>query len=161
MIDAGTLRALLDYDPETGVFRWRVTTSNRAVVGSVAGSLNGGGYRHICVRGRTYGAHRLVWLYVHGVWPCGDIDHINRDTADNRLTNLRAASRAENLMNAKKREGARCSLKGVTRVRDRYKARVFLGGKETHLGYFATEQEAHDAYCAAAAKEFGAFHRAG
>jgi len=161
MIDAGTLRALLDYDPVMGVLRWRATVSSRAVVGSVAGTMRKNQYVQVRINGRCYLAHRLIWLHVYGVWPNGQIDHINGNRADNRASNLREATRAENMMNAKKRINTGSSLKGVTLRNGRYKARIYVNRKEKHLGYFATEQEAHDAYCAAATKEFGAFHRAG
>ena len=161
MIDAETLRAMLDYDLETGVFRWRVTLSNRAPAGTIAGARNGGGYMQIRVWGCIRAAHRLAWLYVHGVWPPEDVDHINRVRHDNRLANLRLASRSENLMNAKKRKGTGTTLKGVTFRGGRYIARIRVRREEKHLGCFATEQEAHGAYCAAAIKEFGAYHHAG
>lgn len=93
-----TLRATLLYDPDTGVFTRAITRGSLAA-GTKAGSLNRVGYWQIGVCGRTYTAQRLAWFYVHGDWPDGDIDHINRDKLDNRIANLRVISRSENLRN--------------------------------------------------------------
>ena len=89
---------LLDYDPLTGVFRWRVSRG-RVLCGDIAGCFDGNGYRAVRLDGVDYRAHRLAWFFVHAVWPVADIDHINRRRFDNRLTNLRDVSRAVNLAN--------------------------------------------------------------
>ena len=160
MITAEELREQLDYDPETGVFTRRVTMSNRIKIGDVAGSLSDEGYLKFRVNNKRYFAHRLAWLYVHGVWPCAQIDHINGDRDDNRIANLREATCVENSRNSKKRRGGRCRLKGVYIQKHRFGAQIRVQGKNIYLGYYDTEEEAHAAYVAAAEKEFGAFARA-
>ena len=66
------LKKLLDYDPETGFFKWKIANSYRIKIGDVAGYINGSdgsGYIIITVFNKIYGAHRLVWLYTHGKYP--------------------------------------------------------------------------------------------
>jgi hypothetical protein len=91
ILTAALVRELLDYDPKTGVFRWRSTTRKGEQAGSVAGSLQSDGIWRILVNGREYNAHRLAWLHVYGKWPPLVLNHINGDKADNRIANLREA----------------------------------------------------------------------
>jgi hypothetical protein len=92
-----------------------------------------------------------------GSWPEADIDHINRDRADNRWENLRPATRGENLRNAKTRRHSRTGVKGVAAHGLRFAAYIRLEGKKKHLGVFDTADEAHAAYLASARENFGRF----
>jgi hypothetical protein len=159
MIDAATLRSWLDYDPDTGVFTWRVKRGGAVCAGTVAGCLTDKGYRVISLYDRLYRAHRLAWLYTHGVWPSDEIDHINGARDDNRLVNLREATRRQNSANRRKLSGD--LPKGVTRHRGKFRAQIRIQGRVKHLGVYNTPEQAHAAYCEAAQKEFGAYHRAG
>jgi hypothetical protein len=156
------LREMLDYDWRTGVFTWRIAVG-RVRPGDRAGRINRSGYLQIGVGGQRYSAHRLVWLYVYGMWPIGDIDHINGDRSDNRLKNLRPATDAQNRANAKKQCGSSSGLKGVCfhKKLSKWQATITVDGKTKYLGIFATEQEAHEAYKKAAITAFGDFARAG
>lgn len=152
MITPEKLREIVSYDPETGVFTWR-KTRGRARAGNVAGTPHNEGYISIvALRGR-YLAHRLAWFYVHGEWPQDDIDHINGDRSDNRISNLRDVSRSENLQNvATARKSSTHGFIGASRQGGRWKARIKLNGKETHLGLFDTPEEASEAYLRAKAE---------
>jgi HNH endonuclease len=149
------LRELLDYSAETGLLRWRVIPrAGMHRCGMVAGTKNRRGYLAITVRGRAYLAHRLIWLYVYGEWPSGQIDHINGDRADNRVSNLRDVHRDVNIQNQRRAQAHnRCGLLGVsTRPDGRFWARINLNGKQFSLGCFADASDAHQAYLAAKRK---------
>lgn len=149
------LTRILDYDSTTGIFTWSASARDgyklaaKRVAGNVAGTIGSHGYRKIGIDGKLYAAHRLAWFYVHGVWPTSQIDHINRKKADNRIANLRDATQAQN---ARNREAyGRSKLKGAYRDRTRWRAQIQVGGKCVHLGSYATAEEAHAAFCGAAA----------
>jgi hypothetical protein len=144
------LKELLKYDPETGVFEWQV---KRKKVPTKP-------YSQVWIDGRYYLLHRLAWLYVHGEIPSLFIDHINCDPTDHRIANLRLATNAQNQANQRAHRDNKVGLKGVRRVGKRYRAVIRHNDKPLHLGYFATPEEAHAAYCSAASRFFGEFARA-
>lgn len=160
MITATRLRLLFNYDPVTGWVTRRVSRKGNAK-GSRAGNLQPNGYRRICIDGVKYYEHRLVWLYVHGVWPPEDMDHRDAQFADNRLTELRQASTSQNLANARRRSDNTSGYKGVSlhKATGMWRARVFINKRETCLGYFRTTLEAHKAYVVAATAHYGQYAR--
>lgn len=140
------LKQLLSYNLETGVFTWiGVTYRNKRRIGTVAGCLDPIGYVRIGVDGQKYWAHRLAWLYVHGVYPKHVIDHINRNKSDNRISNLRDVSHQTNLRNMKDRND-RVLPRGVVKKRSKFVAGVSVNGKRVHIGTFETVEEARRAY---------------
>ena len=154
------LKRVLYYNPDTGVFLAKVQTSRRQI-GDVAGSLKQSGYRVISVNGHSHYAHRLAFLYMTGEFPPKEVDHINGDKGDNRWCNLRLANHAENIRNSGVRPNNKLGLKGVYRsLNGRYRARIKTNGKTTHLGYFDTPEEAHEAYKEAAQELHGDFAKA-
>ena len=157
-INQGLLRELLDYDPVTGTFRWRMTRGGIRA-GSVAGGFDDDGYRHIRVNRRRYRAHRLAWYYMHGTWPDGDIDHINGVPSDNRIDNLREASRAENLRNTGTPSTNTSGLKGATwhKASGKWRAQIVHDGQQIHLGLFRCKLDAHEAYKRKAKELHGEF----
>jgi hypothetical protein len=161
MLTAERLRELLDYNPETGVFRWKKDGRGRTMrVGAVAGTMHSAGYSQINFGGSLWLSHRLAWLYVFSEWPREQIDHINGDRSDNRISNLREATLSQNASNRKRRADNACGFKGVYRsARGRFEARMRVNGQLKYLGHFNTAEEAHAAYCAAAYKLHGEFAR--
>ncbi len=147
ILSAERLRLLLAYDEITGIFCWVSFTSNRVQVGQVAHSGQMDGYSRIGIDGKRYFCHRLAWLYVHGSWPAGFIDHINGVRTDNRLSNLRVVSRSGNSRNMRAAmTGSRSNLLGVSKHRNGWAAKIRYGGKQVHLGTFRTPELAHEAY---------------
>jgi hypothetical protein len=141
------LREVLEYDPETGVFTWIKRTSIRIVVGKRAGCVNKDNYLTIRVDGEIEYGHRLAWLYMHGVMPASQIDHINGDRLDNRMSNLRLASQAINSQNQRRaRSDNDSGLLGVSKKRGRWIAQIAADGRRVPLGTYATPDEAHAAY---------------
>jgi hypothetical protein len=147
-------RQRFDYDPETGMLRWKVRAARNVKVGDITGNKTTGGYLQIRWNYRNLSVHRIIWLMVHGEWPSEEIDHINGDRTDNRIVNLRCVSRRENLQNLKRHRSG--CLPGAKRFKKNLKApweaRITIDGKYRYLGMFATEQEAHEAYLAALPK---------
>lgn len=151
------LRQLLDYDPSTGTFTWKVTYGN-ARAGVVAGGLHPTYfYWKISIGGKMFGAHRLAWAMTYGVWPPNQIDHINGIRNDNRISNLRLATIAQNSANAR-RPLNKSGYRGVSFHRERKKWMVYAGGK--YIGYFTCPKAAHEAYVAASRATYGEFARA-
>lgn len=145
----GRVRELLDYNVDTGVFTRRVNCSNTKA-GAIAGSVHKDGYLQIAIDGRRYLSHRLAWLYVHGRWPCFEIDHINGIRTDNRIVNLRDVPKAVNQQNLKAAPRGKASGAplGVTWYRKsrKWRAQIAVDGKQMHIGYFDTVSDAHEAY---------------
>lgn len=143
-ISQAELMSRLSYDPSTGLFRHLPLGIQGIKAGSVAGSLHIAGYTQIRLKGKTYLAHRLAWLYVHGEWPSRVIDHINGERQDNRLENLRAATYAENVHNMTCPSRSNSGHAGVSWHKDskRWRAYIALNRKYIHLGHFLTVEEA-------------------
>lgn len=152
------LRALLHFDPENGYFTHLTVPNNRIKLGDRAGHLDKAlGYYVIGLKRKVYQAHRLAWLYCHGSFPDGFIDHINRERSDNRLANLRVATRSQNGMNQTIHRDNRTGFKGVYKALGRFGAQIKCDGRVRHLGYFSTAAEASSAYQAFASKQWGEF----
>lgn len=130
-LSQGRLREVLSYNEKTGVFIWRVN-NNRGLVGTEAGTVHALGYVRIKVAGKSYMAHRLVYLHVCGVLPTSPVDHVNRNNADNRFRNLRLCSTSQN--NANRKFTNLTGYRGVYRVSGgKYLAQIRKNGKLHHL----------------------------
>ena len=107
---------------------------------------------------KFYYGHRLAWFLHYGEWPTGEIDHVNGNPSDNRIANLRIATRLQQAANARKR---RAGLKGAFRFKrgPKWTAQIRHDGVKHHLGVFEDERTAHEAYCEAARRLNGEFAR--
>jgi hypothetical protein len=147
------MRNKLRYDPETGDFFWLID-SPRTKIGQKAGWPNDSGYRLISVNGRKYRAHHLAWYFIYGVFPTNQLDHINGIRDDNRISNLREATDAQNRQNMAKRSDNKSGYIGVywAAWANKWRAEIAANGVKRKLGYFNTIDDAVTAYLAAKAK---------
>lgn len=153
MLTADVLRSILFYDPATGEFRWAAKRGNRNDVGKIAGKARPDGYIRIKIAQALYFSHRLAWLHVHGEWPSVEIDHINGNPSDNRISNLRLASSTINKQNVRApRCNNRSGFLGVALQHGRYRASIRADGAKRILGTFDTAEEASAAYIEAKRK---------
>ena len=178
------VRALLDFDPKTGVLVWRYRPLRSGEplpgtdprVGSLAavdrrwnnrwaGKPTGGvapdGYLYTRVGKHLYVCHRLAWVHYYGRWPLGEIDHANGNRADNRIANLREATSSQNARNRRMRSDNTSGAKGVCWCDERAEWHAYIGvqgrrGSHT-IGFFARFEDAVAARQRVAREMFGAF----
>jgi len=141
----GLIHELFSYDKKTDILFWKVSRSGIKASGE-AGCINNHGYRAVKINGKSYHAHRLIWLYVNGEFP-KELDHINHNRADNRIENLREVSRTENLQNASLYKN---NLSGVIGVHccessKKWGAYITVNYRRKHLGYFTNKKDAIEA----------------
>jgi hypothetical protein len=141
------LQYLLSYNPETGEFSWLVNRQ-KCQAGEIAGcpqrKADGKVYIRIGIDGEQYSAHRLAWLHTYGEWPENVIDHIDQDSTNNRLRNLRDVTGSENSKNKKAYKNNSSGVAGIHFRNDRQKwrARIKVNGKLIHLGLFELKDDA-------------------
>ncbi len=153
MLTAHALRELMDYDQMTGVLTWR--KNDRGVrAGMRAGAIYADGRRYVVIKSRRYLASRVAWLHVHGEWP-SEIDHVNRERSDDRLANLRIATRSQNCAN--RDPWAKSGAWGVRYRYGKWQAYAPVDGQQRSLGTFASKQAAVMVATAARRKLHGDF----
>ena len=142
------LKDCLHYNPEDGLFTWVKPTHARIKPGTLAAPSLYLGYRRIKIDRRYFHAHRLAFLYMHGEWPKGDVDHINGVRDDNRWANLRDVPRHMNLQNRTRANSTSISgLLGVGSYKNgTYLSQIKARGVTHYLGIFKTAEEAHAVY---------------
>lgn len=150
---AERVRELLDYNAESGIFKWRETRGG-VRVGTIAGRVNVNGYVEIGIDGRLLGAHRAAWMHANGAIPAGHVvDHIDGNKRDNRLVNLRVVTVSQNGRNRHRPAGAN-TVVGVTwdKARRKWRADIKVGDKCVTVGRFDRHDDAQAAHVAAKAK---------
>jgi hypothetical protein len=159
-LTAKRVREVLDYDPETGLLRWKLRLSKNTHVGDIAGSLHPQGYTVVTIGEKQYQGHRLAWCHYYGRWPRGGLDHKDAVRNNNAIDNLRRATNVQQNRNRKLSPKNKAGFKGVSWSYNCFRAFVYDGPKRIDLGRFATAEAAHQAYCAEAQRRFGEFWRA-
>lgn len=144
------IREHYSYDPETGqIFSKRAGR----VIGSKVKNRNTF-YWSATIRGRRHRLHRVAWVIHYGVWPSGQIDHMNGNGLDNRLENLRDSTHTQNQRNQRIHRKNTTGVRGVspyTRT-GQFQASIWFNGKRLYLGRFDTIEAAASARAAAEAR---------
>lgn len=150
------LDAALSYDPETGNLYWRTRPANNVRMDRPAGAVLKNGYRRIVVQNCQLYAHHIAWYLVHRGWPDQMIDHANGDRADNRLTNLRLATQAQQNYNMLPGSLNTSGVRGVC-WRPKWglwRAYITINRRQKYLGMFknfdeavAARKRAEETYC--------------
>lgn len=150
--------SLLRYEPETGLLFWKIPRRNCRLDRPVGGG-NSYGYIQISINYERFSGHRLAWLLSTGKWPVNDIDHKNQNKGDNRLVNLREATRSENKMNVSLQSNNKSGIQGVNfnLEKKRWQVRVKIHGISKHIGWFETLEKAKDVRLKAEKKYYGKF----
>ena len=139
----------MPYSCTSGELTWtKRPPRSRVKVGSRAGCVASDSYRVISISGTILYEHRFIWLINYGEWPDCQIDHINGDKSDNRISNLRLASVSENAENRCSYRNSKSGLMGASKVKgyDLWASKIVKNGNKIHLGYFKSPESAHAAY---------------
>lgn len=138
------LREYLKYDQDSGQLIWIKQKSPKAPVGSVAGTLSSSGYITLGFDGKVLKAHRVAWMLFYNEVPDSDIDHKNCVKSDNRIQNLRLATKPENAFNQRRASNNTSGIKGVSWDSTRCKWRVSLctKGIRKTVGYLESLEDA-------------------
>lgn len=154
------LKSILHYDPETGIFTWKVRSANCIHIGDVAGNLQPNGYIYIQIDGKKYSAHGLAYLYMHGYIPY-EIDHWSGEKSNNRIANLLDVTHAENNWKRNTPNTNTSGFRGVNfhKSKKKWRAQITKDGKTRHLGYFDTAVAAASVRNKAADELHGIFAR--
>jgi hypothetical protein len=161
-LTAERVRELLDYNPETGEFTWKPRPGspifNTRFAGKRAGCPDAHGYIQIMVDCCNYKAHRLAWLWVHGTLPADkEVDHRDRNRANNRIRNLRLATRQEQVANTGARKPGHPKGCHWSKRDQKWMAAIYVAGRKKSLGAFCRLEDAQAARFQAEAKYHGEF----
>lgn len=146
------------FEYKEGSLYWLIEAKDGQPKGTKAGRTTSNGYRQIKYNGKLYMEHILIWVLFGNELPKGFLlDHINRIKDDNRIENLRIATRSQNIANSSIRKNCKSKYKGVIFNCNKWQARISVDNKRISLGYFIKETDAALAYNKAALEYFREF----
>lgn len=152
------LRSLYTYDNDNGRLRYRAAMSDKVKVGDLVGWVSQHGtkfttkkYRRVTLHKRSFYEHTLIWVFHYGMFPKGVIDHVDHDSLNNRIENLRDTTHTDNCRNQNKAKNNKSGVTGVSwnSLRRNWEAQIHVDGKRIWLGNFADIADAAKARAAA------------
>jgi hypothetical protein len=144
------VKKLLEYDPETGILRWKISGHGKNIGQEAGGIHKYDKYKILSIYGKQYKYHRVAWLWFYGKWPENVIDHINGIKTDNRITNLRDVSVKINRQNyTKPTIKNKTGFLGVRKVGKKWYSSINVNSKVISLGAYKTPELAYNAYVVA------------
>ena len=157
MITQELLKERFEYKDGNLIYKMSIGSKK---IGDIAGTVNEKGYVKIGINGKVYGAHCLIWIYHNEyIFKKMDVDHNDKNPSNNKIENLRIATRSQNKANGKKYKCNTSGLKGAyfSKIRKKWQAVIRYNGKNYHIGYYNNKEEAHEAYNKKAIELFGEF----
>lgn len=155
-VTADYARQILDYDPETGVFRWRSRPGRRCIIGAVATAIQKG-RNTVKLGGTRFQASNVAWLCVHGEWPDFEVDHHDQNKFNDAIGNLRPSNTSKNMMNRGKTAANKSGFKGVSPHGDGFVVWIGVDNRKYYLGWFKEASQGAAAYRIAASVLHGEF----
>lgn len=139
------VREIFDYNEING---WSIRKFKNGKRKPCGHKPDANGYGQVKIAGKMYKTHRIIWLWHHGSWPDGEIDHIDRNRMNNRIDNLRVVSASENQHNHSIQRNNTSGYLGVVwnKRANKFMARIRVNRKEINLGYFDSKEDAYRAY---------------
>ncbi len=172
MITQEYVNECFTYNKSTGLLTWKTRPKkhfktpqaygsfNARFSGSAAGTKNisdGKCRLTIQIGGKLYCVHRIIWLLVTGKLPSHLIDHIDGNSTNNKLKNLRLATPLENQRNRRLGKNNRTGVLGVRFYRGKFYSQIKVKGKQSHLGCY---NDFFEAVCARKSAEISlGFHK--
>ena len=144
MITQERLKEILEYNPLSGLFTYKIARGPRSVGSIITSSNKVTGYMQVMIDGKKYQLHRLAFLYMTGKLPKDQVDHSNHIRGDNRWVNLREVNNTENSHNRAIMSNNKSGTTGVYwhKANCKWQVRISSKGKLKHLGYFTSKEEA-------------------
>lgn len=148
------IRDFFDYDEQSGYLIYKYNTIANEIGDNASGVIDSHGYKNIFMGEYSYKYHRVVWLWWYLKWPDNHIDHVDHDPLNNRISNLRDVTAAENNQNENiARKNSKSGILGASQIESgKFSSTIIANGIRYYLGVFDTAEEAGQAYLDAKSK---------
>lgn len=158
-IPVSVLKEVFTADFDAGILLWKKKVSRRVCIGDEAGTKRPSGHLYVQLNKKHLGVHRIMWAMYYGEWPSKLIDHKNRNPADNKIINLRLATKSQNGFNRAVNRKSTTGVKGVflNKKTGAYKVQIRVNKKTHYLGLYKDIDAAKNAYITASKEYHGEY----